>query len=308
MAEFADGGNQSAKRQCMDPCGGQLHGKVAVITGSGIGVGRAIAERFAAEGAKVVVADFNEKLGSETLAFIEAAGGTAFFQHTDVTKEESIEACMNAAKTAYGTIHILVNNAVQFVFGHLLGKGNGSGTGTDREITDEDWARVMNAGPIGAAKCTKHAVKIMLENKVTGPIYSNDQGQGVTQINAGSRGNIVNILSISSFIAQPEFIPYNMSKGAGMQLMRCSAKDLAPKKIRVNALCPGTTETPGSYNHMRLLGMTVEEGRKAFAQGNLMQRQAAPAEIANGALFLASDQSSFMTGAQITVDGGETLK
>merc|ERR1712232_598976 len=112
--------------------------------------------------------------------------------------------------------------------GHLAGKGNGSGTGTDRDISDEDWTKVMNSGPIGCAKCIQHAVSVMMKNEPTGPVYNNDQGEGVTAIDAGFRGAIVNVSSVSAFIAQPEFLPYNMSKGANMQLTRCAAMDLAP--------------------------------------------------------------------------------
>ena len=92
-----------------------------------------------------------------------------------------------------------------------------------------------------------------------------------------------------------------------MQLTRCCAMDLAPEKVRVNAVCPGTIETPGSYGHMRLLGLSLAEGRKAFGGHCLMKRQAAPEEIAAGALFLATDESSFMTGAHIVIDGGGTI-
>ena len=117
----------------------------------------------------------------------------------------------------------------------------------------------------------------------------------------------MNILSISSNIAQPEFVPYNCSKGAVLQLTRCTAMDLAEEKVRVNAICPGTIETPGSYGHMRLVGLDLDAGRKEFGDSCLLKRQAAPEEIANGALFLASDESSFMTGAHIVMDGGGTI-
>ena len=137
--------------------------------------------------------------------------------------------------------------------------------------------------------------------------YDNDQGEGVNRIDAGSRGAIVNIASISSFIAQPEFVPYNCTKGAILQLSRCTAMDFAPDKIRVNTVCPGTIETPGSYNHMKLVGLDVEQGRKMFGDSCLLKRQAAPEEIANATLFLASDEASFMTGAHIVVDGGGTI-
>ena len=112
---------------------GKLSGRVAVVTGSGIGIGRAIAERFAKEGCSVVVGDFNDKLGTETVARITAAGGKAVFQHVDCSDEAQIKALMDHAVEVYGRLDHLVNNAVRFVFGHLRGAGRGSGTGSDRE-------------------------------------------------------------------------------------------------------------------------------------------------------------------------------
>lgn len=121
---------------------GKLSGRVAVVTGSGIGIGRAVAERFAAEGCSVVVGDFNDKLGTETVARITAAGGKAVFQHVDCSDEEQIKALMERAVAEYGRLDHLVNNAVRFVFGHLRGAGRGSGTGSDREC-------VSSRGPRG---------------------------------------------------------------------------------------------------------------------------------------------------------------
>ena len=147
----------------------------------------------------------------------------------------------------------------------------------------------------------------MKTNELSDVIYDNDQGEGVHRIHAGSRGSIVNIASVSGFIAQPEFMPYNVSKGGILQLTKCTAMDLAKFKIRVNAIAPDVTETPASYNHMRAIQLSIEEGRKQFAEYALLKRMSAPEEIANGAFFLASDQSSFMTGSTLVMDGGRTL-
>eukprot|EP00298_Acanthocystis_sp_HF-20_P026804 c4631_g1_i1.p1 GENE.c4631_g1_i1~~c4631_g1_i1.p1 ORF type:complete len:318 (+),score=135.57 c4631_g1_i1:37-990(+) len=285
---------------------GLLKDRVAVVTGSGIGIGRSIATKFSKQGASVVVADFNTKLGEETVHIIKSQGGKAIFIHTDVTKEESIKNCMHQAATHFGSIHVLVNNAVAFVFGHLKGSEKGSKTGTDREITDEDWSRVMDTNVKGYALCIKHAVPYMYKNSLSDHVLDVNQGYGENKIHAGSRGSIVNIASVSSFIAQPEFIPYNCSKGAILQLTKCAALDLASHKIRINAICPGSVETPGSYNHMKLLGISIEEGRKEFSK-NPLNRQAAPDEIADIALFLASDMSSFVVGTHIVADGGLTM-
>ena len=198
--------------------------------------------------------------------------------------------------TLLHTPFIQVNNAVQFVFGHLKGAGNGSKTGTDRDITDEDWHKVWTTNVLGYSRCIKHAVKHTRGNSLSDHVFENEQGEGPCTIRAGSKGAIVNVASVSSYIAQPEFLPYNTTKGAVLQLTKCCAMDLAPEKIRVNAVCPGTIETQGSYGHMKAIGLGIEEGRKVFGDSCLMKRQAAPEEIASGVAFLASDDSSFMTG------------
>ena len=283
-----------------------LSGRVAVITGGASGIGRAIANRFAREGCKVCVADIDEEKGDRTVRHIRENGGNAIFERCDTSDEEAVKRLMSNTVSDFGALNILVNNAVSFVFGHMAGEG-GSGTGTDKEISNEDWERVWNVNVLGYARTIKHAVPYMKQGEKTRNVFEVNEGADTSHIDAGSVGTIVNVASVSGFIAQPEFVPYNTSKGAVMQLTRCNAMDLARHKIRVNAVCPGTIETGGSYNHMKLIGLTVEEGRKEFASGNCMKRQAAPEEVANGVLFLASDESSFMTGSSIVIDGGETI-
>ena len=118
---------------------------------------------------------------------------------------------------------------------------------------------------------------------------------------------IVNVASVSSFIAQPEFIPYNTSKGAVSQLTRCLAMDLAKFNIRVNAVCPGAIYTRASERHMDYMGIDYKNGRELFGQDAVMKRMGNPSEIANGVLFLASDEASFITGEHLIIDGGATL-
>ena len=301
-----------------------LRGKIAVVTGGGGGIGRAICLRCAQEGAFVVVAEVDEATGKEVAALIctthdkdksPYAPPRALFMHTDVTKEESVEACFAKAISTYGCVDVLVNNAVRFVFGHLKPPGDGSGTGTDTVASDEAFDKVMEVNVRGYARCIRHAVRVMRENKLTGETYDNvvpkspAAGGKDTQchIDARQRGSIVNVASVSSFIAQPEFVPYNASKGAVLQMTKCCAMDFAPLKIRVNCVSPGTVETTGSHAHMHLAGLDVEVGRKVFGDSCLLKRQAAPEEIASGVVFLASSQASFMTGANIVMDGGGTI-
>ena len=253
----------------------RLRDKVAIVTGGGNGIGQAICELFAEEGAKVVVADIDPDGAAETAGRIKSAGGDATVVRTDVSRESEVQNMVDAALDAYGTLNILVNDAAAFVFGQV------------EDVTDADWQRVMGVNVIGPAYCVKHALPPMKK--------------------AGG-GSIVMIASISSFIAQPGFVPYSTSKGALLQLTRCLALDLAPHNIRVNCVCPGAVLTDATERHRRFVNMEKEKFLKAAADLSMMKRIADPREIAHGALFLASDESSFMTGAPLIRDGGLTAQ
>ncbi len=251
-----------------------LENKVAIVTGSGNGIGRAIAQRFAGEGAQVVVAELEDEPGRQTAEAIEAAGGNALFHQTDTSDTDSVRAMVAATVERFGTVNLLVNNAAAFVFG------------TVEEVTQDDWNRVFGVNVIG---------------------YANTVRECLPQFRKHGGGAIVNIASVSSFIAQPEFIPYNASKGAVAQLTRCLAMDLAKDHVRVNAICPGAVRTRATDRHIESLGLDPEAAYADFSQDSLMKRMGKPEEIAAGALFLASDESSFMTGAHIVIDGGATI-
>ena len=154
------------------------------------------------------------------------------------------------------------------------------------EVTQDDWDRVFGVNVIGYANTVRHCLPHFRQN---------------------SGGAVVNIASVSSYIAQPEFIPYNASKGAVTQLTRCLAMDLAKDNVRVNAICPGAIRTRATDRHIASLGLDPEAAYAGFGQDSLMKRMGKPEEIAAGALFLASDESSFMTGAHIVIDGGATI-
>ena len=253
----------------------RLEGKAAIVTGGASGIGRAICELFAEEGARLTIADIDAEGGEQTLASVKAAGGEAQFAATDVSKEADVEAMVRAAVDAYGAVNILVNDAAAFVFGEV------------QDISDADWARVFGVNVIGQAYCVKHALPHM---------------------KAAGGGSIVNLASVSGFIAQPGFIPYNASKGAVMQLTRCLAMDLAPHNIRVNCVCPGSVLTPATERHRRFVGADREEFLAEAGASNFMKRVADPREIAYGALFLASDEASFVTGTPLVMDGGLTAQ
>ena len=253
----------------------RLEGKVAIITGSGSGIGRATARLFAEEGAKVVVADINLESANETVQSIQSTGGAAIAVEADVSNEG--DSCKIADLTCceYGKINILVNNAAAFVFGRI------------EDATKEDWDRVFGVNVKGPAFCVKAVLPAMKQ---------------------GGSGAIVNIGSISSMIAQPDYVPYNTSKSAILNFTRCLAMDLAPFNVRVNTVCPGVTHTPALEKVMEEEGITLDEVNARLNQPCLLGRLGQPHEIAHGILFLASDDASFVTGTSLLVDGGYTAQ
>ena len=252
----------------------RMRGKNAIVTGAGAGIGRATAIRLAEEGAQVMVAELDEASGEETADAIRRAGGKAWFHRTDVADAAAVGAMVEAAVAHLGSVSTLVNNAAAFVFGRV------------EEVSAQDWAKVLGVNVIGYT----HTVQAVLPH-----------------MRAAGGGAIVNVASVSGFVAQPGFVPYNTSKGGVMQLTRCLAMDLAEDRIRVNGVCPGPIYTQASEKHMDFIGIDREEGRRLFGQDTLMKRMGEPVEIANGVLFLASDEASFITGAHLVIDGGATI-
>ena len=253
----------------------RLANKVAVVTGSSSGIGQATAIRFAEEGAAVCVADLDVGGGDETVAQIKAAGGRAFFHKADISSESEARELMNTAARELGGLDILVNNAAAFVFG------------TVETATEKDWDRILNVNVKGYAFCSKYAVPHMRKR---------------------GGGSIVNLGSISSFIAQPAFVPYNTSKGAVLQMTRCLAYDLAPDNIRVNCVCPGNIDTPATMRGAARQGLTREQLVESYAPLQFIKRMGDSREVANAILFLASDEASFITATPLMVDGGYTAQ
>ena len=249
----------------------RLHDKVAIITGGAAGIGQATAYLFAKEGAKLVIADINDAGGTETVNTIKSSGGEAIFVHTDVSKATDVENLINKAIDTFGKIDILFNNA------GTLHKG------TPIEDLDEaSWDQVYAVNVKGMFLGVKYAVPKMKK-----------AGGGV----------IINTCSIGGVRPQPFQADYESSKGAVAMLTKALALELAPSGIRVSYVIPGTTDT----NMPRTStppGITQEEDFKRRTAKIPLGRIAKPIDIAYAVLYLASDESSMVTGAGIHLDGG----
>ncbi|MDA0835266.1 MAG: glucose 1-dehydrogenase [Planctomycetota bacterium] len=246
--------------------------RVVIVTGGASGIGRATVEQFANEGANVVIADLKSSAGQEVEQTLSTEKKSCRFIPTDITDEEQIRNLVAKTVDEFGTIDVLVNNAVVFITQGI-------------DASAADWKRSFDVNVIGSATVTKHVVPIMQAKK---------------------RGAIVNMGSISSFLAQPEFMTYNTTKAAMASMTRCLALDLAPFNIRVNAVCPGTIWTPIVEKMSREKGLTREQAdtHSDFGGKHMIKRLGEPAEIAKAILFLASDDASFITAECLMVDGG----
>jgi NAD(P)-dependent dehydrogenase (short-subunit alcohol dehydrogenase family) len=252
----------------------RLQGKVAIVTGGSVGIGQATSVLFAEEGAKVVVANPNADAGEECAAGIRALGGEAIFVQTDISQEDHARRVCDEAVEKFGRLDILVNNGAVFILKGL-------------EASVADWQRMLSVNIMGTALMSRFASEYM------------------KQFGGGA---IVNLGSISSFVAQPSFITYSSTKGAILQMTRNMAMDLAPFNIRVNCVCPGTILTRASYEHMERAGQSLDAFLAEQAPMHLLNRVGDPREVAYPILFLASDEASFITGTHLMVDGGYTAQ
>ena len=251
---------------------GRLGGKVAVITGAASGIGRSSAERFAAEGARVVVADLDADGAQEAAATITRDGGEATHVRCDVTRAEDARAMVEAAVDRYGGLDILFNNA-----------GSATSPRPVEETSEEDLDRALAVNVKGVFLCSQAAVPAL-----------RDGG-----------GSIIVTASVMGVRTRPGFTAYAASKAAAIHLARTLALELAGDGIRVNCLAPVATDTPMLSTFIG--DRDPDQGRAAFVSTIPLGRLAAPADVASAALFLASDESAFITGAVLPVDGGRGI-
>ena len=250
----------------------RLHDKVAIVTGSALGLGRAVAARFAREGATVVAADINEGEGAAAVDQLQRDGLKADFVRTDVSDEREVIRLMKFATEKYGRIDILYNNAAVLcsdreAFAH--------------EISLETWEYVLGVNLRGPFLCSKYAIPSMLNNG------------GGSIIHTGSPTGLIG--------CAPKLSAYSVSKGGVAGLTRVMAAAYAPNNIRVNSIVPGTMDTP-----MNRYILTNEEVREEYRKAVPMKRLGTPADIEGIAVFLASDESAYCTGGTYMCDGGLT--
>jgi len=251
----------------------RLDGKVAIVTGASSGIGRSIAMRFAEEGAKVTVADIREdprEGGKPTHELIQEKDGEAMFMETDVSSKEDVQKMFYQTAEEFGKIDIVVNNAGVFFQDKV------------EDLEEDEWDKVINIDLKGVYLCTKEAVEHMVKEDI--------------------EGSIINISSIAGLLGYQGAAAYSAAKGGVSNFTREVALDYGPKGINVNAICPGVIKTQ----------MTAEfredpQMKEFMEQNTPYKRLGEPEDIANAAVFLASDESNFIHGENLVVDGGWTI-
>lgn len=255
----------------------RLENKACIVTGSAGGIGQGIAEVLAGEGAQVIIADIQEEKGKETAEIIKSRGDNALFRKLDVTDENSWSAVVEYALKNFKRLDVLVNNA-GIAFSKLI-----------LDMTVQEWRKVMAVNLESVFLGIKHAAPAMKKNQ-------------------GCGGAIVNISSNYVFIPGKAQAAYCASKSGVASVTKVAAIELAGDNIRVNTVYPGFVDTPMFESVCRKFGKSNEEMLSIMARGVLLGRVGKPVDIANAVLYLASDEAQFVTGTELTVDGGEVIK
>lgn len=245
----------------------RLKNKIAVITGAASGIGKSAAFLFAKEGASVIVVDISRN-GEKTVEHIKKMKGDAMFFRVDVSNSKDIQKMVSAVVGHYGKIDVLFNNA-----GIEMG-------GKVTSLTEKDWDKTMNINLKGMFLCAKHVIPYMQKKK---------------------KGVIINTSSVLGLMGGTDVVAYSSTKGGIIAMTKSMALDHADDNIRVNCICPGPTDTPLLHR------FTSEEELDRLASLIPLGRIATPEEVAVAAVFLASDEASYITGSVLTVDGGSSI-
>lgn len=251
--------------------------KVILVTGGAQGIGKAICQEFSSLGGRVIIADYEDTKGILLRDEIKDLGGDAIFIKVDFSKEEEIIEMSKIIYKNFGKLDILINCAAKGVIKGI-------------DATKEEWYTVFDTNVLGYVFTIKHCLELL---------------------KSGEKSNIVNISSISGFIAQPGYLTYSMTKAAIMNMARCLAMDFAPFGIRVNNVCPGTIWTENNAFYIsRDYNVDLEGANKHPEIGgkHLLKRVGFPEEVAKAVVFLASDNATFITGENLVVDGGYTVQ
>ena len=255
---------------------GRMAGRVALVTGGGGGIGEATGRLFAEEGAAVALLDADEAAVEAAAAAIRTAvpGAQILALAGDVTRESNVRGIIDEAAGRWGALHTLVNVAGVRVYAPLA------------DADGADWERIIGVNVLGTAHCCKAALP---------------------RLRAAGRGTIVNVSSVYGLMGRTGMGQYDTTKAAVLGFTRALAVEEAPHRIRVNAVCPGGTITPYHIRRAAARGVSEAEMRTQRADDNLLGRWAEPREVAYPILFLASDESSFVTGATLMVDAGRSI-
>jgi NAD(P)-dependent dehydrogenase (short-subunit alcohol dehydrogenase family) len=255
----------------------RLQGKVCVVTGGALGIGRACAQRLADEGATLAIFDVLDDEGRALASTLERAGAAAGYWHVDVSQEASVSAALREVETRFGAIHVLVNNA-----------GIAGVNKPTDEITEAEWDRVQAVNVKGVFLCTKHVIAPMRR---------------------AGKGSIINLSSIYGLVGAPDLPPYHASKGAVRLMSKTDALIYAKDAIRVNSVHPGFIWTPLVEAHLRGSGVTdLDKGRVDLAGLHPLGHVGEPDDIAWAVVYLASEETKFVTGAEFVIDGGYTAR
>ena len=258
----------------------RARGKVCIITGAALGMGRACALRLAAEGASIAVFDVLDDAGArlvEELNAMQTAGKPARYWHVDVASEATVQAAVKEVAEHFGALHVLVNNA-----------GIAGVNKPTHEVTEAEWDHVQSVNVKGVFFCTKHAIP---------------------HLKRAGGGSSINLSSIYGLIGAPDLPPYHASKGAVRLMSKTDALIYAADKIRVNSVHPGFIWTPLVEHHLAESGATdLDAARAEVGKLHALGHMGEPDDIAWGVVYLASDESKFITGSELVIDGGYTAR